>query len=84
MSFLSSCSTNNDTNTVGDGDGDGDIQTYVKVYKTDNSIHCRYIGISLDAMELDLINLGVGVVCCQKGHDGAVRPIPPLRGSKWK
>ena len=61
MSFLSACNH------------DDPSQPYVKVYKYDGSIQCDSAGVELDTMALELINIGIDVVCSQKGHDGLVR-----------
>lgn len=61
MSLLSACNH------------DDPSQPYIKVYKYEGSIQCDNAGVELDTMALELINIGIDVVCSQKGHDGMVR-----------
>lgn len=46
---------------------------FIKVYKHDGSIQCGSRGVPLEDMMLELTNIGVDVVCSQKGHDGKFR-----------
>jgi len=52
---------------------DDSTVSYVKVFKYDRSVQCENSGVAIDAMALELINIGVDVICSQKGHDGLVR-----------
>lgn len=52
---------------------DGPLQPYEKVFKYDGSIQCESSGIELNIMALELIEIGVDIVCSQKGHDGLNR-----------
>ena len=51
---------------------DNNLNPTVKVFKYDTSIQCGYSGIPLDVMALELINMGIDIICSQKGHDGLV------------
>ena len=46
---------------------------YIKVYKSDGSIQCENTGVELNTMALELTNVGIDVICAQKGHDGLMR-----------
>ena len=52
---------------------DGALQPYEKVFKYNGSIQCESSGIELNIMALELIEIGVDIVCSQKGHDGLDR-----------
>lgn len=53
---------------------DGPETTQVKVYKYDGSVQCDVAGTEPEVMRQELINVGIDVICSQKGYDGFLYP----------
>ena len=52
---------------------DDSSPSHIKVFKYDGSVQCDTSAIGLDEMAMELINVGIDVVCSQKGNDGSLR-----------